>query len=115
MRTCPILQAQVDHRKLREAARTFRRDFPDAELLRHAVSHLGEQLSTPAKMDELRRPGEFLKWETSVGGYFTMASNRGRQVTLDVHERTLDQLRTTLGMICKAFEGAGPTWIPAYG
>lgn len=112
---CPTLQALVDSEKLREASKTFNRQFPDAVLLRHAVGHLAEQLSTPEKFAELKRPGEFVFWETNVGGYFTMASPRGRQVKLDVHERTLDRLRTVLIAVCDAFAGADPTWIRAYG
>jgi hypothetical protein len=112
---CPTLKAMVDVEKLREASKAFNRQFPDAVLLRHAVSHLAEQLSTPEKFAELRRPGEFLHWETNVGGYFTMASPRGRQVKLDVHKRTLAELRTVLVMTCEAFEGADPTWVRAYG
>jgi hypothetical protein len=115
MKACPTLRAQVDHPKLREAVKAFDRDFADAVLLRHAVSHLGEQLSTPQKMAELHRPGEFLAWETTVGGYFTMASSRGRQVKLHVHEGTLDRLRAVLVAACDAFAGADPTWEPAYG
>lgn len=115
LKRCLTLRDQVDADELRKAAKAFARDFPDAVLLRHAVGHLAEQLSTPEKMAELRRPGEFLKWETQVGGYFTMASPAGRQVRLDVHERTQAQLRRVLVMTCEAFEGADPTWIRAYG
>lgn len=107
-----MLRMQVDVRKLRSAWMDFNRDFPDAALLRHAVSHLGDQLSAPEKVAELRRPGEFLMWETQVGTHFTMASRAGRQVRLDVDERTEERLRTVLAEVCDGFAGADPVWMP---
>lgn len=111
LRKCPILLASVDATKLREARKAFSRGFPDTVLLRNAVGHIAEQLSTPEKVAELRRPGEFLMWETQVGGRFTMASRAGRQVRLDVEEQSLAQLLAILRIICEAFDGADPTWV----
>ncbi len=115
LKTCPELRAQADMEKVRDAGRSFARDFPDAAALRHAVGHMADQLSTPEKLAELRRPGEFLMWETQVGEVFTMASRTGKQVRLDVDDRTQDQLQTILTQVCEAFAGANATWAHACG
>ncbi len=112
---CPSLNAQVDAEKLRAARKAFDREFPDAVQLRHAIGHLAEQLSTPQKMAKLKRAGEFLIWESQVGGSLSMASPKGRQVRLNVDEQTLDRLQTILVTICEAFDGASPTWSHACG
>lgn len=115
LRNCPSLQARVDLGKFRYARKAFAHDFPDTALLRNAVGHLGEQLSTPEKTAELQRPGEFLVWEEQVGGYFSMASRKGRQVRLNVDEQSLAKLQTILAAICEAFADADPTWHHACG
>ena len=113
MKKCPTLRGLVDAHQLREAGKAFDRDFPDNVLLRHAVGHIADQLSTPEKVAELRRPGEFLMWETQVGGYFTMASKVGRQVGLNVDDETLARLQEIIENVCQAFAGADPTWAHA--
>ncbi len=110
LRKCPTLQARVDAGKLRRARKALAREFPDIVLLRNAVGHLAEQLSTPEKVAELQRPNEFLVWEEQVGGYFSMASRKGRQVRLNVDEQSLAKLQAILAAICVAFTDADPTW-----
>ena len=50
--TCPTLARQTDAKKLREATKSFQRDFPHIASVRHAIAHAGELYETPRSMRE---------------------------------------------------------------
>ena len=111
LKSCPTLRASIDLTPLRVARKAFDRDFRDLTLLRNAVAHVADELSTPARRAKLQRPGEFLIWEGQVGAHLSMASNRGRQVQLVVDAGSLARLEATLEAICLVFAAApGARW-----
>ncbi len=58
MNLTPIISAQVAHDELREASRVFKREFPDADMLRHAVAHRAESLTSFLKIQQQASPIE---------------------------------------------------------
>lgn len=69
---CPTTR-NSDLKALKTAAKVFRRAFPNAAALRHAVAHAGEVFANPARMKEhiqqqdFNSPGGF----SSAGGYLS--------------------------------------------
>jgi hypothetical protein len=49
--SCPYIKGLVDHQVLREASKSFRREFPDSEAIRHVVGHVIDFCATPLQRE----------------------------------------------------------------
>jgi hypothetical protein len=68
---CPSTRGTVDIVKLRQADKLFKRHFPNADTIRHAVAHAGEIWTSPAraKQHQLRENHSWAGGAVSAGSY----------------------------------------------
>ncbi|MDO9489200.1 MAG: hypothetical protein Q7J32_12555 [Sphingomonadaceae bacterium] len=111
LRQDPELLAKIDGKRLRGARKEFERHFPNLRLLRNAVAHLGEQLSSTSGISVFQQLGAFIVWEGQVGARLSMAVEEGRQVEILVDEASQARLQSILETICNVFAAApGARW-----
>ncbi|MBB5046440.1 hypothetical protein HNR60_001185 [Rhodopseudomonas rhenobacensis] len=101
-REIPTIKQNIEHARLRLATKRFRKEFPDFEMMRHAVGHRAEATSSLRSVKA-----------HSAGGVFIFGSLERRTYTMtmkgDHHSLAIDhRTRLTLAEIARVVFSAFP-------
>ena len=100
----------VDRVKVRNARKQFKADFPNIDLVRHAVAHAGELHETPEKMalNQVRAanhpPGFMFVVSELEDSSFSLGIS-GRLVTIRLDDAAIQKLKFVRDLIEEAFQG----------
>lgn len=105
LRNTPTLANDADNQSLREAARRFRRDFPNADLARHAVGHRGEFATTfdEAKKHAVSGEGRHKFIMPHVEGNEFVATAKKQEVRLRIDNANRENLAEITAQVFSAF------------
>jgi hypothetical protein len=109
---------KVDAASICKALQTFKADFPDIDLVRHAIAHAGELWETPKKMalNRVRSPGHDVPVLPGhvpvIVGLLSQTTyslaHKGKMVSVEITPESVAKLKVSLQMVVRAFRDAAP-------
>lgn len=94
----------ADRLIIRRALKTYRGNFPNAEIIRHATAHAGELQNTPAKLRKSKAESPISAWAAGhsperIDHDKYVASMEGNSFKYEVSDASIAKLEEIIGLV----------------